>query len=244
MREETIKHVRALFESDAAGTHFAQDASVSSQARILTNKLSKRFQDLFGVKAKPLAERMVNASDKDSSKTLHASLKQLSGGLSLKTTTINAPLRNVIGASIAENVALIKSIPQQYILNVQGSVMRSITTGRGLQDLIPELDKYADETKNRAKNIALDQTRKVYNNMNRDRMKSLGVTRYEWIHSGGSVKPRPLHESYSGRIFRFDDPPVIDEATGETGIPGQAINCRCTMKPVIEIEEGDEYANS
>ncbi len=246
MHDEAQRAIATLFDSDTANNYFsvAFDASVSSQARILTNKLNKRFGDLFALKAKPTAERMVNASDADSTKTLHISLKEMSGGLSLKTSTVNSTIKNVISASVAENVALIKSIPQQYMLNVQGSVMRSITSGRGLADLIPEIDKYADEAKNRARNIALDQTRKVYNNINRDRMKSLGVKRYEWIHSGGSMHPRPLHQSYNGSIFRFDDPPIIDEKTGERGIPGQAINCRCTMKPVIEIEEGDEYADS
>lgn len=245
MVEETHKAIASLFDSDTAHNYFdyAEDASVSSQARIVTNKLNKRFADLFALRAKPLAESMVNQTDKDSSKTLHTSLKELSGGLSLRTSIIDNPLRNVITASVAENVALIKSIPSQYMLDVQGAVMRSITTGNGLQDLIPQLDKYADETKNRAKNIALDQTRKVYNNMNRDRMKALGVKRYEWIHSGGSVHPRPLHQEYNGRIFSFDKPPIIDERTGERGIPGQAINCRCTMRPVIEISEGEEYAD-
>jgi SPP1 gp7 family putative phage head morphogenesis protein len=245
MVTETNAAVATLFDSDTAHNYFdyAEDASVASQARIVTNKLNKRFAELFNAQAKMLAESMVKATDKDSSKTLHASLKELSGGLSLRTSIIDNPLRNVITASVAENVALIKSIPSQYMLDVQGAVMRSITTGNGLKDLIPHLDKYADETKNRAKNIALDQTRKVYNNMNRDRMKALGVKRYEWIHSGGSVTPRPLHQSYNGRIFSFDDPPVIDEKTGEKGIPGQAINCRCTMRPVIEISEGEEYAN-
>jgi hypothetical protein len=35
---------------------------------------------------------------------------------------------------VTENVGLIKSIPTQYLGGVQGAVMRSITTGNGMQD--------------------------------------------------------------------------------------------------------------
>jgi uncharacterized protein with gpF-like domain len=30
--------------------------------------------------------------------------------------------------------------------------------------------------------------------------------------------------------------PVIDPRTGERGIPGQAINCRCVMRPLVEFK--------
>jgi uncharacterized protein with gpF-like domain len=36
-------------------------------------------------------------------------------------------------------------------------------------------------------------------------------------------------------VYSFDDLPVVDERTGETGIPGQAVNCRCTMSPVFDF---------
>jgi len=41
-------------------------------------------------------------------------------------------------------------------------------------------------------------------------------------------------------IFSFDDLPVIDRRSGERGIPGQAINCRCRMAPVIEFDNDEE----
>ena len=43
---------------------------------------------------------------------------------------------------MTENVGLIKSIPAQYLNGVQGAVMRSITTGNGMQDLVPYLQKH------------------------------------------------------------------------------------------------------
>jgi uncharacterized protein with gpF-like domain len=47
-----------------------------------------------------------------------------------------------------------------------------------------------------------------------------------------------------GNVYSFDDPPIIDKNTGERGIPGQAINCRCFMVPVIEFEDEEEIKNA
>jgi SPP1 gp7 family putative phage head morphogenesis protein len=241
MTSQTQRKILALFKSDAAQIHFTRDASVamdkdvSAQARIVMNELSRRFQQLFNSKAKPLAEDMLKQSDKASASAVHASLKKLSGGLSLKTKFFTKPMQTIMTASIAENVSLIKSIPQKYFEQVTGSVMRSITSGNGLQDLVPALEKYDGMTQKRARNIALDQTRKAYSNLNYERMDKVGVKQFQWIHSGGGAHPRPLHVEMDGKIYPMDDLPVIDEDTGEKGLPAQLPNCRCTMAPVIQF---------
>lgn len=227
--------LKKFFDEPHAEEYFAQDASVSSQARIIMNMLMKKYNQQFAALAKPIAETQLNRVDKASSSALHSSLQQLTGGLSLKTTSLTGPLTDVLNASITENVELIKSISQQYLSGVQDAVMRSITTGRGLADLVPYLAKHKGITDRRARMIARDQTRKAYNNLNKGRMEKVGLKKFEWLHTGGSAHPRKLHISYSRKVFSFDDPPVIDENTGERGIPGQAINCRCRMIPVLDF---------
>lgn len=235
MTAQVNREVRKLFESDAAGAHFGQDATIASQSRILLNALAAKFQDLFAKRARVLAETMVTGAEKASGTALHSSLEKLSGGLSLKTRVTSGPLANIYKANVAENVSLIKSIPAEYLTKVMGSVMRAITTGNGLQDLIPALEKYEGQTHRRARNIALDQTRKAYNSINRGRMQALGIEAFQWRHSGGGAHPREDHVEMDGKTFRFDALPVIDPRTGERGIPGQAPNCRCTMAPVFEF---------
>lgn len=237
MTTQVTRDVKRLFEGQAAATFFAEDASISSQARILVNALSAKFNALFAKHARPVAERMAINVNKASASALHASMSKLSGGMSLKTSFMTPALQEVTKAAVTANVSLIKSIAQQYLLDVEGAVMRSITTGTGLQDLIPALQKYEGVTHRRAKNIALDQTRKVYNGVNRGRMEAIGVKQFKWHHSGGSAHPREDHIAMDGNIYSFDDLPIIDEATGERGIPGQAINCRCTMSPVFQFKK-------
>lgn len=245
MTEQTKRELIAFFKTETAEKFFATDASVGSGANKVTNQLTKKFQQLFNSRSKGLAEHMVSQADKASTAALHGSLKQLSGGLSLKTSVVTGDMKSVMTASIAENVGLIKSIPSQYLQKVQGSVMRSITTGNGLADLVPALDKFADEAFNRAKNIALDQTRKAYNSLNAGRMKKLGVTQYEWLHSGGGQHAREYHlYVLNGNIYSLDEPPIIDPKTGVRGKPGDLPNCKCRMRPVVSFDESPEEGAS
>lgn len=233
----TEKELEGFFEEPHAEEYFAQDASVSSQARILMNALAKKFDDLFDLKAKPISEDMADDADQSSEVALRGSLKQLSGGLTLKTDILTGELKDVLKASIAESTSLIKSIPDQYHKAVSGAVYRSLANGQGLADLVPFLEKYKGVTLRRAKNIALDQTKKAFSNINRVRMQKIGVKEYEWLHSHGSQHPRPYHVGYSGKIFSWDKPPLVQKGSTERAHPGIAINCSCRALPIIKFDE-------
>lgn len=250
MTREVNNEIARLFKDPTAKTYFkeqkeagtiAQDASLSSQARILMNSLADKFSQLFGKKSKDFAENMLNGQIKVSKTTLFTSLKKLSGGLSLKTGVVPKGMEDVSKAIIEENVSLIKSIPDQYFKDVTGSVMRSITTGRGIADLVPQIQKYAGVVDRRTRNIALDQTRKAYNAINKQRMQAIGVKQFEWIHSGGGQHPRESHLKMDGKIFNFatlyKEQEALNVPKADQGIPGEAINCRCTMVPVIKFED-------
>lgn len=238
MVDETEKTLRDLFEEPHVEEYFAQDAkSTASQARIAMNAIMKKFNGLFDVKAKPLAERFTKQSDKASSAAVHSTLKDLSGGLSLPVAKLDAAARQILKATVAENVGLIKTIPQKYLGQVQGAVMRSITSGQGLKTLMPQVEKYKGITYKRARFISMDQTRKAMNNLSRGRLEKAGLKTFEWLHTGGSSEPRKLHIDLSGKVFAFDKPPVIDKKTGERGFPGQLPGCRCRMKAVLTFDD-------
>ena len=237
-------HLRSLISVMATETAIAvfnlfraNRENYASQARILFNDLDKRFDTMFGMKALPIADMTTTANVKHSAASLKLSLHEMASNFTVKTDIFTPELTEVLKATVAENVALIKSIPQQYLLQIQGEVMRSITTGRGMADLTPFLSKHKEITLKRAKLISHDQTRKATANINRVRMEKLGIKKFEWIHSHGGQHPRELHIELDRKIFNFDNPPVIDLKTGERGFPGQLINCRCRMAPVVSFED-------
>lgn len=212
---------------------------------IIAQKLGQmldRWAAIFEEGAKVIASKMVASTIKRSDMELPKSLKTVSLDLTLKPT----PAFNVyMDAATQEAAALIKRVPGEFIPNVQQDVMRSITQGKGLQDLVRDLDKREVKVKNWSKNVARDQTRKAYATVNRVRLQEAGVRKFKWIHSGGSNEPRPHHikrwpSGLNGGIFSFDDPPIIDPRTGERGLPGQLPFCGCTFAPHIDLEGEDD----
>lgn len=238
MTDITLLAVKRMFYGETAEQYFAQDEkSIVAEAKRLSNELQKRFDALFNSKALPIATQMVDSENRSSELAVQNSLQKLTGGLTIPTTGLKGEIGEVLKASVAENVALIKSIPQQYLEAVNGAVLRSITTGNGLQDLVPFLANEKGITLRRAKMISHDQTRKAFNSISKGRLQAAGLAKFEWLHTGGSHQPRKDHIAMNGNVYRFDNLPVIDQKTGERGIPGQAVNCRCRMKPIIEFEE-------
>lgn len=233
MASVTKRELTAVFKSKQAKEFYAEDASLSSLAGRVVDSLRKRFDLYFEKNSQEVTSRMIKRIDDHSANALQSSIEKLSGGLSVKTDFISGEVGDILQASVKRNVSLIKSINSQYFDQIEDLVMRSISPGgNGLQDLAI-LDEIKDKTIGRGVNIAKDQTRKAYNNLNAARMKKAGLDEFIWRHSGGGRTPRDLHQNVlNGQTYSLDDLPVIDLKTGERGIPGQAINCRCTMEPI------------
>lgn len=225
------------------------DEAFSSLMLRLLNKMEKKFTSVFGAMAKPVTDRMVNRTFKNTETGVKKSLQEVSKNFTIDAKTIPPQVNQFMGDAVAESVALIKRVPSKYFDDIKTAVHDSITSGNGMADLVPALEKHNVGVKNWAHNVAMDQTRKAYNGVAKARMQAAGVRKFEWVHSGGSSQPRHFHQArfpagLNGGIYSFDDLPVIDEATGEKGIPGQLPYCRCTMRPVISFDtEGDDDAN-
>lgn len=243
MTAETKREVDRLFASEVAAGHFAQDAgSISSQARILTNRLDAQFRRLFAQQAPKLADEMATAASNTSHRALASSLKELSGGATIKTANMPGTLSDLIKAAVAENVNLIKTIQAGYFAKVRTAISATILGENPEHNLAETLQQMQGQTERRAQLLALDQTRKVYTAINTKRMQAAGIKKFEWIHSGGGNEPREDHEEMDGKVYDFANPPIIDKRTGERGLPGDAINCRCTMRPIFDFELGGDDA--
>ena len=234
MTKEVNRELIKLFKQEAP-EYFAQDASITSQARILLNALTKKFTKMFDLEGAQLMGQMVMDVDKNNQLTVKESLKALAG-VAINTKDLSAETKEMIKAGAQQASTYIKSIAQEYLTDVAGATYRSITEGKGLKDLIPALEKYEGMTKRRAKNIALDQTRKTNSALGQARMKQAGITKFKWMHSGGSKDPRETHQEFDGQIFSFDDLPY-DKDAKQRVYPGQLPYCRCTAIPVIEFED-------
>jgi len=215
---------------------YTADESLATRLARELREFDRKWSRRFAERSRMLTDQMLSRVDRYTSRALASSLKEMSGGLTLKTPDMPAGLYERLMAATKENVSLIRSIQADFHERIEGAVMRSIASGNfGARSLFEEIIKTGQATKQRAELIAVDQTRKVTTAMNAERMKAVGLRKFEWVHSGGGADPRELHVRYNGQIFDMDDPPVIEERTGARGLPGQLIKCRCRMRPVVDL---------
>lgn len=192
-------------------------------------KMSEQWLQNFDDAAEKLAKWFAKAVHKRSDTVLKKILKD--GGFSVEFQMTPA-MKDVFAASVHENVSLIKSIPQQYLKNVEGDVMRSVAAGRDLATLTKSLQKNYGVTARRAAFIARDQNNKVNGAMQRARQKELGITKAKWRHSGGGKHPRPTHVANDGKLYDVNKG-WFDPHVKRWIIPGELPNCRCVSIPVI-----------
>ena len=235
MYREYRRELVATFDDTPA---IVMDASIANKASVALNALKRRFARLFRERAPVIVENMLRGVDKASTDTLNTSLKELSGGITLKTDKMPAALKQVVQSAIKENVALIKSIGEKYHTQIEGAVMRSLQPGgRGLADVREFLDKYEGITDRRRDLIAMNQVRRVTSAIQVEKAKSAGVKEFVWRHSRGGAHPREIHERLDGKVFTLDNLPVIDK-DGTRGLPGFLPRCRCFMVP--QLSWGDD----
>lgn len=129
-----------------------------------------------------------------------------------------------LDAAVAENVALIKSIPSEYLEGVQREVMQAVQDGWPLDRLSAGLQDRYGITKRRADMIARDQCAKVTETMKQKLALAAGFTEATWFHSSGSRYPRKSHQAANGKRYNLAQGCWIDD---EYIMPGQKVNCRC-----------------
>ena len=167
----------------------------------------------------------------------------LKRALGADTATIleGTATREALDLAMAENVALIRTIPQEHFTRVSRSILaayRGETFAEG--SLTNRLAKIGNITKRRAQFIARDQTSDLVSDLNQIRQQEVGIEGYLWRNSqdirvvgrpGGTYptgnRRHMDHWTREGKFYRWDDPP-------SDGHPGKPINCRCFAEPVIE----------
>jgi SPP1 gp7 family putative phage head morphogenesis protein len=227
MHESVIYWLSVEFKRNEPA--IAADALPAAELRKAIRELAVRWQRQFNELAPALGKWFALSASKRSDKSLARILDK--GGMSVKFRMSRAQ-RDILRATIIENVGLIKSIPQQYLKSVETHVMQSVQTGRDLEQLTKDLRDSFGVTKRRAELIARDQNNKATSALTRARQLELGITRALWVHSFGGKHPRRSHIKNDGKEYDVakgwwdpDEKKFIH--------PGHLINCRCVSRPVI-----------
>jgi uncharacterized protein with gpF-like domain len=210
----------------------AQDATPAAELQAAIEELAKRWRKRFREGAPELAAYFAKSASKRSDAALRAILKKAGFTVDFKLTPA---MRDILKATVEQNVQLIKSIPEQYLTNVQGAVMRSVTAGRDVGSLAKELQEQYGVTRRRAAFISLDQNNKATAAFTRVRQIEVGITRAIWLHSHGGKSPRRTHVANSGKSYDvkqgwYDPDPKVKRFI----FPGELPRCRCVSKSIVK----------
>lgn len=213
----------------------AQDANpvrvLRDALRSLASKWISRFVDM----ATGVSDELVTKTNNSVDRNLKASARKEGMTIQMQWTPAMEERQEAI---IAENVSLIRSIPEKYFTEVEGMVYRAVAKGGDRKMLADELvERFSQRegiTRRRAEFIARDQVRKATSSLSAVRQQAAGIEEGEWIHSAGQANPRHSHVKAGSerKSFRLDQGCYLD---GEWIMPGQLPNCSCSWRPVLKF---------
>lgn len=125
---------------------------------------------------------------------------------------------------------VIKDFAKERIPEMRAKIQELVLQGYR-QDKIQELlQKEYGFMARKAKFLAQNETTIMLAEYKKVTYKEMGFDKFIWrtITDG---RERELHKALNGTVWRYDDPPVIDERTDQKGLPGQTYNCRCEQIP-------------
>ena len=235
---QPYKYAMGAFDEDKP----KKDTSLTDEITIILAILLLKWQKRFDRVADVTTALMILETLKNSSVTLKSSLRDIAQEIAIDPEYTSPELEEILKASSEEAKGLIKAIPAQAIAEVQGQAMRGIINGTGMRDIVFLIKKKYKSNIKRVKNIASDQARKAYVNINLVRLNGMGITQFEWVYTNRSKEPRLLHVHMNKHVYDIHNPPYIGEMYGAPvhGYPGQLPNCKCIMKPVINFNDKEQ----
>ena len=227
LRSARNEVMQAVAHNWQAPQPVAMDAARDILGRVIDAIIAKWMTSLNDLPQK-MARRFVGQTAGALDRGLSATLKKSGFAVNLQLTDVT---KEAMRASVGMNVGLIKSIPGEYLGDVQKYVWESVEAGFDLKTLTDNLEHAYHIGRNRAKLIARDQSNKVHAVMEQARRQELGIKKAIWHHSAAAKEPRKSHVAANGKEFDVDKGLYLD---GEWVLPGQAINCGCTSSSVLE----------
>lgn len=158
-------------------------------------------------------------------------------GVDLGSIITSEGLENFTALSINKNVSLIKSLPGEYLKQVETIVNNGVISGARFETIAKEITtKTGANSKlaNRIKTIARNEVQTINSQITLRRSESLGIKKGIY-RTSKDERVRKCHDELDGVEFeikkgawsktcrKFIQPGITD------------INCRCTYSPVIEV---------
>lgn len=212
-----------------AKDRLAMDDDPVVELRTVMRYLGKRWQRRFDRMSKDIAEMFATRAQTDLDFAFRKRLREAGFTVRFKPTE---RMVSAYRAVVAEQVNLIRSVPQQFLKDVEGAVWRSALKGGAAYDLSKEISAKYGIAARRAAFIAQDQGAKARTTFQHARFVEMGIDTAVWKHSHAGRTPRPSHVAMDGKIYPIAKG-MWDPDEGKYVFPGELPRCRCTSRAVI-----------
>lgn len=218
---EKITHADA---SDGGDFSAAQRAKVRSA-------LDRARREMQGELSTARLEAVANDSARQLS-TFNAAQfsRQVKAAIGIDVTFRDKDVSDMIDAFVHQNVSLIRSLGNRALDDVEKIISNAVATGDSRAGIADDIEERHGVSERHARLIARDQIGKLNSQLTQARHDEMGVSRFR-VRTRGDDKVRDSHRPLNGKVFSYDDLPIVD---GEEFIPGRPICCRCEQEPVFD----------
>ena len=231
MARSMFYHVKAAWNDETPITGFGADASPMVTLRRSMKKWGGVWIGKFDALAEKVAAEFAVRSGKDFDDRFRALLREAGFTVKWKPTK---QMREAYRLVIAENVNLIRSIPQKFLTDVQSAVWAHAMETPDMNALSRKIHDTYGVTWRRAALISRDQTHKARAVFEEARRAEVGITEAIWVHGNAGKEPRPEHLKWGREHKRYEIKRGLwSEVDQEWVWPGTAINCRCVSRAII-----------
>lgn len=230
MADDIEKRVVEVWDTRKIKIGFALDARPRDRVEMLRkafDTLIERWANRFDRNAEKIAKQFTTGIKQTTESAMRAALKAAGWTVAFKPSP--AALQ-AYEAVLAENVSIVKHIPQAHLARVQDVVWKNITKGFDRGRLAQDLRDQVGITEKRAKRMANGQARMAKSTFENVRRLELGITEAIWRHSHAGKEPRPSHVKADGTTYEIKDGLVLDRVRTW---PGVEYGCKCFSEAVL-----------
>lgn len=250
LKQEVINELLPVLERTETKITTDSISEILSVLAMIQARYSNVFTFGFGI-----ANRIVNSVNRNNKVKFN---KKFESQIGVNPDLIlnEGNLQEILNLQIANQVNLIKSIPQEFFKQIEVIISNGLSQGlryeaiakeikgvKGISSTFGKLDK-------RVAFIARNEVENINGTINRVRQTSAGIEFYEW-QTAGDERVRVNHKSLDGKICKWNDATVyadsIEDAKagkwkkrGSIGAvekhPAMDYNCRCNALAVLDIE--------
>ena len=192
----------------------------------LVDQAQRAIGDRRVYQTEQLGRWVVGAANRNTRGTIAA--VRSATGVDVSASLRLGDVRQLLDASIQENVALIRGLNAQTAERVREILLQGFIQRKSRAQIAAELRQAMDITWRRARFIARDQNEKLNAALTRYRNQQMGIRWFRWM-TRLDDRVRRTHRAREGRIYSWATGAPIPER-----FPGVAINCRCVGEGVIE----------